>query len=107
MKQPTKRCLDLRTVLVNHMLEDRCRDNKDGGREDDATVGFCEVAGVRIGIEPPDEEDADVDLNVVLYGCKILWLGFHESYQHNGVGHVDQKNSPEVCRRVQVPEVYH
>jgi hypothetical protein len=89
------------------MFEHRCRENKEGGGEDDPTISFCELAGVRVRIEPPDEEDADINLDVVFYGSKILWLGLYEAHEDNGIRHVDQENGPQVRRGVQVPEVYH
>ena len=107
LKQATHRCLDVRAVLVNHMFEDRCCDNKEGRGEDDATVDLCELAGVPVRIEPPDEEDTHINLDVVFYGVQVRRLGFHEAHEDNGIDRMDEENGPEVRRRVQVPEVHH
>jgi len=96
VKQGTHGCLDLRPILFNDLFEHRCRDNKDGGREDDPTISFCEVPVLRIRVEPPDEEDADVDLDVVFDGGKIRRFSFYETYEDNGIGYVNNKDSPQV-----------
>ena len=107
VKYATEECLDLRAVFFNHMFEDGCCEDKEGDRVDDAAVDFCEVAGVRIRVEPPDEEDGGVHFHVVFDICEIGWLGFHEAHEDNRVGHMDEKNGPQVCRRVKMPEIYH
>ena len=86
MKQGTHGCLDLGAILFNDLFEDRCRDNKDGGREDDPTISFCEFVRVVIRVEAPDEKDADVDLDVVFDGGKIGRLSFYKSHENNGIG---------------------
>ena len=107
MKQGTHGCLDLRAILFNDLFEDRCRDNKDGGREDDPTISFCELVRVVVRIEPPDEENADVDLHVVFDGGKIRRFSFYKSHKDNGIGYVNNKDSPQVGRGVHVPEIHH
>ena len=107
VKHPPQCCFNLRAILVNHMFEHRCRDNEDGGREHDTPVDLCELAGVPVRIEPQDEKHADIHLDVVFDICKIGWLGFHEAYENNRVCHMDEENGPQVCRRVQVPEIHH
>ena len=107
LKQGTNGCLDLRAILFNDLFEDRCRDNKDSGREDDPTISFCEVPVLRVRIEPPDEEDADVDLHVVFDGGKIGRFSFYETHEDNRIGYVNNKDSPQVGRGVHVPEIHH
>ena len=86
LKQGTNGCLDLRAILFNDLFEDRCRDNKDGGREDDPTISFCELVRVVVRVEAPDEEDAGIYFDIVLYICEVMWLSFHKPYEHNGIG---------------------
>jgi len=107
VKYATQDCLDLRAVFLNHVFEDGCCQHKEGDREDDAAVYLGEVAGVRIRVEPPYEEDGGVHLDVVFYVREVRWLGFHEAHEDNSVCHMDEENSPEVCRSVQVPEIHH
>lgn len=107
VKQTTQRCLELRAVLVNHVLENGCCDNKDGCGEDDTPVDLCELAGVPVRIEPQDEEDADINLDIVFYVREVGRLGLYESHEDNGIRHVDQEDGPEIGRGVKVPEVHH
>ena len=86
LKQATYTCLNLRTILFNHMFQDRCRHNKDGGREDDPTICFCELSGVVVWIKAHDEEDADIDLDVVFNICKVGRFGFYKSHKDNRIG---------------------
>ena len=107
VKYATQDCLNLRAVTFNDMFEYRCCENKEGDRVDDPPVYFREVVGMRIRIEPPDEEDGSVHLDVVFYTLEVRGLGFHKSKEDNRVGHMDKENGPEVCRRVKMPEIYH
>jgi len=103
VKYATDECLDLRTVFFYDVLENRCGENKEGGRVDYPTVNFCKLAGVRIRVEPPNEEDAHINLDVVFYGGKIRWFSFYQSHENNSVCQMEQENSPEIRRCMQVP----
>ena len=100
VKYATQNRLELRAVTFNDMFEYRCCENKEGDRVDDPPVYLCEVVGMRIRIEPPDEEDGGVHLHIVFYVREVRWLGFHKAHENNSVGHMDKENSPEVCRRM-------
>lgn len=60
-----------------------------------------------VRIEAPDEEDAHVDLDIVFYRGKIRRFSFYETYEDNGICNMNQSYSPEVGRRVEVPEIHH
>lgn len=107
VKYATQDCLDLWAVTFNDMFEDGCCEYKEGNREDDATIYLSEVVVVRIRIEPPDEKDGGVHLDIVFDGGNIRRLGFHKAHEDNRVSHMDKENGPEVCRRVKMPEIYH
>ena len=107
VKHPPQRCLDLGAILINHMLEDRCRKNKEGGGVDDPTVNFCEFSSVGIRIEPPDQKDAHINLDIVFYGGKICRFSFYEAHEDNRVCQMEQENGPEIGRCVQVQEIHH
>ena len=107
VKYATDECLDLRAVFFNHVFEDGCCEDKEGDRVDDTAVDFREVMGVPVRIKPPDEEDGGVHFDVVFDVCEVRWLGFHEPDENNRVGHMDEENGPQVCRRVKVPEIHH
>ena len=71
VKYATQDCLDLRAVFLNDVFEDGCCENKEGDREDDAAIYLRKVVGMGIRIEPPDEEDGGVHLDVVFYVCEV------------------------------------
>ncbi len=98
LKYATQGCLDLRAVFFNDMFEDGCREHKEGNREDDATVYLSKVSVLRIWVEPPDEEDGGIHLDVVFDVHEVGRFSFHEAHEDNRVGHVDKEYGPQVRR---------
>ena len=100
LKYATQSCLDLRAVSFNDVFEDGCCEHKEGNREDDTAIYLSEVPVLRIRVEPPDEEDGGIHLDVVFDVHEVGRFSFHKANKDNRVGHVDKEYGPEVRRGV-------
>ena len=96
LKYATQSCLDLRTVFFNDMFEDGCREHKEGNREHDTAIYLSKVPVLRIRVEPPDEEDGGIHLDVVFDVHEVRRFSFHKANKDNRVGDVYKEYGPEV-----------
>ena len=96
LKYATQSCLDLRTVFFNDVFEDGCCEDKEGNGEDNAAIYLGKVPVLRIRVEPPDEEDGGIYLDVVFDVHEIRRFSFHKANKDNRVGDVYKEYGPEV-----------
>jgi len=96
VKERTHCSLNLRPIFFNNIFDDGCCQDKECSRVNDPPVNLREVPRVPIRIESPDEENADIDLDVVFYRGKIHWLSFYQTHKDNNVDRMDEKHRPQV-----------